>query len=113
MFYEDDEGVQVLEMGKGDVVIAAGMLPDCKTGSLSFVENCGCTRPIGMNHADQWGEMTPDTNLNTVIRFTFIDPRSLDVLISECQKAKQYMQDPKSHPWYEKMANKRVEPTLK
>ena len=101
MFYEDDENVQVAEIGKGDILFCGGLTADLQNGTLSIVDNCGKCYPVGTPH--DFSEMTPDTKLNTVMRLVFTRPELIDVIIAELNRAKQYMEDPKSHPWYKQM----------
>ena len=113
MFYEDED-VQVVQLGKGDVLVAGGILRDFSAGTVSFIENCGISKPIGSawNKCKDAG-IVEDTDLNTVVRLVFTNKDSIDIVIAELERAKKYMEDPKAHPDYDeiKSHNKRVEQT--
>jgi len=102
MYYEDDYEIPTVQLGTGDTIVCGGIMADLISGCVSFVDNCGKCHPIGEKHEGAWPEMTQDNEVNTVMRLVFTNPESIDAVIRELEKAKQFMEDPTSHPWWGK-----------
>ena len=84
MFFKDDENVQVVQFGTGDVLIVPGLLdlPNETVGAISFCPQE--EREIG--EEVRFDECKIDTMLGVKLRFVFTSKESISVLIDQLGK---------------------------
>lgn len=96
MFYVDEDGVNVIEFGTGDVLVACGILddPTISVGSVSLIPQEA--RELGAEHClidENGGECPLDTDVGVHTRLLFTATESIDVLIEHLIGAKKAMQE--------------------
>lgn len=80
------QGVNVIEFGRGDIAISAGILRDSPhIGTISF---CQVSRTNVIGTRDIFQKQT-DLERGVHTRLVFTDMASIDVLIEQLQKAKR------------------------
>lgn len=91
MFYVDDYEITTIVLGHGDTKLQLGIMrDDGKSGSLSFVDNCGICHEIGESH-DMTGQT--DDQVNTTARIVFGNIESIDVMINVLERVKEVMKE--------------------
>jgi hypothetical protein len=89
MFITDEDGVNCIMFGTGDIEIAAGLLDILNNtiGSVALIPR----NPSKIGTITDYGECVLDTMRNVHTRLTFNKIESIDVLIKYLQEAKRCM----------------------
>lgn len=93
MIFEDEDGVNVIQFGTGDIEVAAGMVddPEETIGTVSFAQQ----RPGEIGGISQRSKKNDECVLDTFAhtRLVFTDTRSIDVVIDHFRKCKRFMEE--------------------
>lgn len=88
-YISESDGALVLEFGSGDLAIACGHINmDDPPNELIIYAN-ETPKPIGNKNTDDIGKRT--TEVKTLLRMVFNDPRSLDVVIHQMNQMRESM----------------------
>lgn len=93
MIFKDEDDVNIIQFGTGDIEVAAGMIddPEETIGTVSFVQQ----QPGEIGSISQRSMKNDECVLDTFAhtRFAFTDTRSIDVVIDHLMRCKAFMQN--------------------
>jgi hypothetical protein len=89
MFFIDDDGVNVVQFGTGDISISPGLIKDSNNGSVSLIPQ----KPQPINARDDYLGNRIDTDLGVHTRLVFTDSRSIDVLVNMLEASRELMDE--------------------
>ena len=91
MIFKDEHGINVVQFGTGDVLVAAGTLKSEEPKEVVSVSFCQKdSGEIGVKYPELSGKFDCDINGHT--RFVFTKVESIQVVIEELEKAKEMME---------------------
>ena len=90
MFFQDDDMINVIQFGTGDIGVTAGVLdePDQTIGCVSLIPKEAAEIGSTYEHSD---ECVLDSMIGCHTRLVFTDARSIDVLIKYLKRCKKIM----------------------
>ena len=93
MIYKNEDNVNIIEMGTGDIEVAFGVTTTCKSPCVAFTQQENKDPNIGeisKQALKKYGSGRT-TRIDTHTMLVFTDPRSVNVVIEHLQNVLKYL----------------------